>query len=77
MSPILRGLRSLSNSLGMAWWAEVETKRPNATYWFGPFLTKRSLHGNLERFLNDLSQESPEGLNHRFVRGRRSEPLTI
>ena len=77
MSPILRGLRSLSNSLGLAWWAEVETKTPNATYWFGPFLTKRSLNGNLEEFLHDLYDEGSTDVNHRSVRARRSEPLTI
>ena len=77
MSPILRGLRSLSNSLGMACWARVETKTPNATYWFGPFLTKKSLNRNLEKFVKDLSDEGSLGVNHRFVRCRRSEPLTI
>ena len=31
------------NKLGLAWWAKIETENPEATYWFGPFITKRSL----------------------------------
>ncbi len=76
MGPI-RALRSFGNSLGLAWWARVETNEPNVTYWFGPFLTRRSLRSNLETFLDDLSGEGNQSMNHRLVRGRRSEPLTI
>ena len=77
MSPVLRGLRSLSNSLGIAWWAEVKTQTPTSTYWFGPFLTKRSLNMNLNDFLHDLDDEGSTGVDHRSVRARRKEPLTI
>ncbi len=76
MSPI-RALRSLGNILGIAWWAEVETKEPSTTYWFGPFLTRRSLQGNLSAFLEDLSEEGMNSIDHRLVRCRRGEPLTI
>ena len=47
------GLRSFGNKLGFAWWAKVETSGPNVTYWFGPFLTRRSLKFNLSSFLED------------------------
>ena len=76
MSPI-RGLRSFGNKLGLAWWAKVETSAPNVTYWFGPFLTKRSLRINLSTFLKDLSYEGSQSIKHTLVRGRRGEPLTI
>ncbi len=72
----LRALRSLGNSLGLAWWAKVETNQPNVTYWFGPFLTRRSLKDRLNGFLEDLSAESPQGINHCLIRSRRNEPLT-
>ena len=75
MGPI-RALRSLGNSFGLAWWAKVETNQPNDTYWFGPFLTRRSLKTNLNGFEEDLNAESPQGINHTLIRCRRNEPLT-
>ncbi len=76
MSPI-RGLRSLGNNLGLAWWAKIETQNPNATYWFGPFLSRRSLNRNLSIFVGELSSEGAHSINHSLVRSRRAEPLTI
>ena len=75
MGPI-RALRSLGNSFGLAWWAKVETNQPDVTYWFGPFLTRRSLKLKLTGFIEDLKEESPEGINHTLIRCRRNEPLT-
>ena len=75
MGPI-RTLRTLGNSFGLAWWAKVETNQPEVTYWFGPFLTRRSLKVNLTGFVDDLSAESPQGINHSLIRCRRNEPLT-
>ena len=72
----LRALRSLGNSFGMAWWAKVETKNPVVTYWFGPFLTRRSLKNNLVGFLKDLSSEEPKDISHSIFRSQRKEPLT-
>lgn len=76
MGPI-RAIRSLGNSFGFAWWAKVETRQPNGTYWFGPFLTRRSLKGKLSQFVEELSLEGTQSITHSFIRGRRSEPLTI
>ena len=75
MGPI-RALRSLGNSFGLAWWAKVETAQPNVTYWFGPFLTRRSLKVSLIEFEQDLSAESPKKISHTLIRCRRNEPLT-
>ena len=77
MSPILLGLRGLVNKLGVAWWAKVETNTPTVTYWFGPFLTKKSLNNNLDIFMDELAVEGYEKIGHSFFRGRRREPLTI
>ena len=76
MRPI-KLIRNLGNNLGLAWWAKVETQVPNVTYWFGPFLTKKSLKGNLELFLGDLNDEGSENISHRLIRCKRKEPLTI
>ena len=75
MGPI-RALRSLGNTIGLAWWAKVETSQPDVTYWFGPFLTRRSLKVKLTGFVDDLNAESPKGINHILIRCRRNEPLT-
>ena len=75
MGPI-RALRSLGNSFGLAWWAKVETYNPDVTYWFGPFLTRRSLKVRLKGFIDDLTAETPEDINHSLIRCRRREPLT-
>ena len=75
MGPI-RALVSLCHSLGLAWWAKVETIQPEVTYWFGPFLTRRSLKVRLNGFVDDLSAESPQKINHSLIRCRRNEPLT-
>ena len=75
MGPV-RALRSLGNSFGLAWWAKVETYNPDVTYWFGPFLTRRSLKVRLKGFIDDLTAETPEDINHSLIRCRRREPLT-
>ena len=76
MRPI-KLIRNLGNKLGLAWWAKVETEAPNVIYWFGPFLTKKNLKGNLEIFLNDLNQEGSKKITHSLMRCKKSEPLTI
>ncbi len=76
MGPI-RAIRSLGNSFGLAWWAKIETGNPNVTYWFGPFLTKRSLKVKVSSFLDDLSSEGIESVDHSFIRCRKIEPLTF
>ncbi|MDP6833599.1 MAG: DUF1816 domain-containing protein [Prochlorococcaceae cyanobacterium ETNP1_MAG_9] len=73
----IRGLRSFGNNLGLAWWAKVETTTPNVIYWFGPFLTRRSLKLHLTSFEQDLSVEGSNSIKHTLVRERRGEPLTI
>ena len=70
-------IRNFGNKLGLAWWAKVETGVPSATYWFGPFLTKRSLNENLEKFLYDLTEEGSKDIKHSIVRCKRDEPLTV
>ena len=75
MRPI-KLIRNLGNTLGIAWWAKVETQSPIATYWFGPFLTKRSLQAHLNDFLDDLTNEGSKNVTHTIVKGKRKEPLT-
>ena len=77
MGLLNRPLRSVANGLGLAWWARVQTQGPDVTYWFGPFVTRKSLESHLPSFLEDLASESPAHISHSFVRCRRGEPFTI
>ena len=70
-------IRNLGNKLGLALWAKVETGTPSVTYWYGPFLTKRGLNENLEKFLSDLSDEGSIDIKHNIVRCNKEEPLTV
>ena len=70
-------IRNFGNKLGLAWWAKVETGIPYATYWYGPFLSKRSLNENLKKFLNELSEEGSKDIKHSIIRCKKEEPLTV
>ena len=70
-------IRNLGNKLGLAWWAKIDSGSPSGTYWYGPFLTKRSLNKNLESFLNDLYAEGSKDIKHTIIRCNKEEPLTV
>ena len=70
-------LRATANALGLAWWARVDTRQPDVTYWFGPYVRRHTLECKLPAFLVDLRSEGPAVLEHRLVRTRRGEPFTI
>ena len=70
-------IRNFGNKLGLAWWAKIETLNPNATYWYGPFLSKRNLEDNILSFIKDLSDEGSTDIKHSLVRCKKEEPLTV
>ena len=70
-------IRKLGNKFGLAWWAKIESEKPVSTYWYGPFLTKRSLKANLVNFIEDLADEGSINIKHNIVRCKKEEPLTI
>lgn len=76
MNPLLWPMRNLANGLGVAWWARVETRSPDATYWFGPFVRRGTLEAALPEFLEDLRSEAPASLEYTLQRISRREPLT-
>ena len=69
-------IRNFGNRLGIAWWAKIETHQPKITYWYGPFITKRSLKENMPSFIKDLSDEGSTNIIHSLVRCKKEEPLT-
>ena len=70
-------IRNFGNKLGLAWWAKIETEEPLCTYWFGPFITKRSLKENMSSFISELSEEGFKSIKHSLVRCKKEEPLTV
>ena len=70
-------IRNFGNKLGLAWWAKIETQNPNATYWYGPFLSKRNLEDNILSFIKDLTDEGSTDIKHSLVRCKKEEPLTV
>ena len=70
-------IRNFGNKLGLAWWAKIETENPVRTYWYGPFLTRRSLKENIPSFINDLTDEGSTTIKHSIVRCKKEEPLTV
>ena len=70
-------IRNFGNKLGLAWWAKIESENPKVTYWYGPFLTKRSLKENMFSFMKDLTDEGSIKIKHSLVRCKKEEPLTV
>ena len=70
-------IRNFGNKLGLAWWAKIETANPNATYWYGPFLSKSNLKKNIFSFIKDLSDEGSTDIKQSLVRCKKEEPLTL
>ena len=70
-------IRNFGNKLGLAWWAKIETEQPNCTYWYGPFITKRSLKENIPSFIQDLNHEGSTNVKYSFIRCKKDEPLTL
>ena len=70
-------IRNIGNKLGLAWWAKIETRQPDTTYWYGPFITKRSLEKNMSFFIKDLTEEGSTNIKHSLVRCKKEEPLTF
>ena len=77
MSSLIQPFRTVANGLGLAWWARVETRQPDVTYWFGPYVRRSSLEEALPPFLADLRSEGASEVNHTVLRTRRTEPFTI
>ena len=70
-------IRNFGNKLGLAWWAKIETEQPKTIYWYGPFITKRSLNESMSTFIKDLTDEGSTDIKHTLVRCKKEEPLTV
>jgi hypothetical protein len=53
---------SLMDFLGLAWWVEIKTDSPRCLYYFGPFLTADEAEAAKPGYIEDLQQESAQGI---------------
>ncbi|HEY9600733.1 DUF1816 domain-containing protein [Allocoleopsis sp.] len=51
---------SYLESIGMAWWVKIVTKKPDCTYYFGPFASHREAQLSQLGYIEDLEQERPQ-----------------
>src|ERR671932_2000618 len=53
-------IASYLEKTGMAWWVEIVTKKPDCTYYFGPFASHREAQLSQLGYIEDLEQERPQ-----------------
>jgi hypothetical protein len=53
-------LMSYLEKMGMAWWVEIVTKKPDCKYYFGPFASHREAQLSQLGYIEDLERERPK-----------------
>ena len=53
-------LTSYLDKIGMAWWVEIITKKPDCTYYFSPFVSHREAQLSQLGYIEDLERERPQ-----------------
>ena len=51
---------SYLENMGQAWWVEIVTKKPDCTYYFGPFASHREAQLSQLGYIEDLERERPK-----------------
>ncbi|MFB2938548.1 DUF1816 domain-containing protein [Aerosakkonemataceae cyanobacterium BLCC-F154] len=69
-------LLSILNFLGLAWWIEIITHKPQCTYYFGPFLTEKEAELAKTGYLEDLEMEGAMGVDV-FIKRCKPNELTV
>jgi Domain of unknown function (DUF1816) len=69
-------LTSFLETLGLAWWVEITTSKPDCTYYFGPFSSAREAKDTQPGYVEDLQQEGAQGIQVN-VKRCKPEQLTI
>ena len=53
-------LLTLLDIVGLAYWLEITTEKPECTYYFGPFASREEAISMQSGYLEDLSNEGAE-----------------
>ncbi len=64
----------MKEPLEFAWWAEIFTKQPCCTYYFGPFASAKEADLAKSGYIEDLVQEKAQGIT---VQIKLCEPLDL
>lgn len=62
--------------LGLAWWIEIVTDKPQCTYYFGPFLAKSDAEAAKGGYIEDLEREGAQGIHCQISRCKPDQ-LTV
>lgn len=65
---------SILEQLGLAWWIEIVTDKPQCTYYFGPFASAKEAKLALPGYIEDLEQEEAQGI---AVVSKRCQPKEL
>ena len=57
---IKESFTSVLEQVGLAWWIEIVTDKPQCTYYFGPFACAKSAQKAVLGYIEDLKQESAQ-----------------
>lgn len=68
---------SLFNFFSTPWWVKIATAEPNCVYYFGPFSSEREAIQHQPGFVEDLQQESAQGLEVSILNCATPTQLTI
>ncbi len=73
---IKESFTSVLEQVGLAWWIEIVTDKPQCTYYFGPFASAKDAEITFPGYVEDLEQEGAQGI---AVVSKRYQPqeLTI
>ena len=70
-------LLTLLDIVGLAYWLEITTEKPECTYYFGPFASREEAISMQSGYLEDLSNEGAENIRVNLKRCSTPEELTI
>lgn len=66
--------KTLDESSEINWWIRVETKKPYATYYFGPFDSFLEAEEHCNDYIEDLEQENAQNITYSF---ELTNPLSL
>ena len=67
---------SVLKTVGLAFWVEIVTDRPECTYYFGPFDNRKDAEASVPGYVEDLQQEDATVVKSE-VKRFRPQNLTI
>lgn len=68
---------AIAANLGLAIWVEIQTDSPVCTYYFGPFLFRKSAEEAVQGYIEDLKQEGAQNIRVEIQRSKEPEVLTV